>query len=81
MVNNVLSSLPTLINEKGYLFGIDMVGESTSSTVFVSFCRRYCGSLKKNSSGCMVNFNFFVKEGGAEITLEYEKLYTFSPIL
>ena len=26
MVNNVLSSLPTLINEKGYLFGIDMVG-------------------------------------------------------
>ena len=29
----------------------------------------------------MVNFNFFVKEGGAEITLEYEKLYTFSPIL
>ena len=50
----MLSSLPPLRNEKLSLFGIDIVGDPTSSTVFVSVDRRYCGGFNKNCSGCMV---------------------------
>ena len=55
-VNTLLSGLPPLSNQKLSFFGIDMVGDPTSSTLFVSIYRIHCVSFKHNCSGCMVAF-------------------------
>ena len=45
--------------KRGSLFTIDMVSDKTSSTVFVSVDRIYCGSYKHNYSGFMVDFTIY----------------------
>ena len=52
----LFDGLPPVINEKGSLFGVDMVGGPTISLVFLSVYNIYYGIIKQNFSGCMLAF-------------------------
>ena len=63
MVNILSYCLTPPRNENIFFFGIDRVGDPTSSTVFVSVDRRYCGFFEHNYSGCMIVFAIRLSRG------------------
>ena len=75
MVNAVLYGLPTFRSKKGSFFDVDMVGDTTSSTVFVSVVSIYWRSFMENLSVFMYALKKKIKEGGIEISLKPEKGY------
>ena len=54
MVNAVLYVLPPLRNERRSVFGVDIVCNLISLTVFLPVDSIYCSCFKKNYSFCMV---------------------------
>ena len=60
MVNDVLYGLTPIINEKGSFFGVDMVGDTTTFTVFVSLNSIYYGRFNHHYSGYMVAFTIYL---------------------
>ena len=68
-------------NEKVYLFGVDVMGDTKSSTLFILLYKILCGIFYQNSRGFLVALMFFLNKRGVGIALEPEKGDILFPIL
>ena len=82
MENTLLLGLPAPRNEKLSFFGIDILGDPTSSLVFVSEDMIYCSNFKHNYSGYMGTFTIFLSmRKGLRFICNLKSIYLSSYLL